>query len=353
MKIPAQSVTALTEFGYVEREAQFLYLVAVHSGFFVQRQFIEYSGVSGRGPITDFLRKAIQRKHVREHLPERGSQKIYHLFSRRLYASIEKEHSRNRKTGRYGLLDKASVRLLSLDFVLSHLDHLYLEEETQKVAYFTEEKRIAATILPAKTFHGQQGPETRRYFIERFPIFLSDIANEQIVNFTYLEDELRSLQTFRSFVERYRPLFEGLNGNFKLIFVSNSSQSFPDAKKAFLDIFSSRDQERETRRLARFFWLRRMAEQKRFKDLVHKDVIDWQRGLKQYSSADHEEQYQTWNQTGKLPQPDPGKTLTNPARQFETYLVVPRTLRPPSTIVGEAAGLPAETNASVDAGQRF
>lgn len=351
MNFPADHIEALTQLGYVEREAEFLYIVAVHSGFFVQRQFIQYAGVAGRGPITDFLRKAIQSKHVREHLPERGSQKIYQLFSRNLYASIKKEHSRNRRTGRYGLLDKASVKLLGLDFVLANLEQHYLEEEAHKVEYFTAKRQIGKATLPAKVFHGQNGSQTHRYFVEKFPMFLSDKANEEIVNFTYLEDDLRSLQSFGSYLQKYRPLFETLNGKFKLIFVSNSTQSFPSAERVFLTMFSSARQSRERQQLARFFWLRKMAEEKRFKELAHRDVIDWQRGLKQYCGPDHERHYKAWTQTGKLPELDLRNKLAEPAQLFETYLVVSRTLRPAPSTVGAPAGLPADLDADSDARQ--
>jgi hypothetical protein len=348
MNFPAKHIEALTQLGYVEREAEFLYIVAVHSGFFVQRQFTQYADVAGRGPITDFLRKAMQRKHVREHLPERGSQKVYQLFSRNLYASIEKEHSRNRRTGRYGLLDKASVKLLSLDFVLANLKECYVEEEVAKVEYFTAKRQISKVTLPAKVFHGQNGSETHRYFVEKFPIFLSGTPNEEIVNFTYLEDELRSLQSFGSYLQKYRPLFEALNNKFRLIFVSNSTQSFPSAKRAFLDMFSSARQSRERQQLARFFWLRKMAEEKRFKELAHKDVIDWQRGLKQYNSPDYESHYRTWSQTGNLPELEQGNKLAEPAQLFGTYLVVSRTLRPTPSMVGAPAGSSADISGRSD-----
>src|SRR5207248_19740 len=116
MKCLSGSAQAIMGFGYTARESEFLYLVATHSGFFVQRQFAAYIDISGRGPVTDFIRKALYKKHIREYLPEHGSQKVYHLFSRNVYATIGKENSRNRKTGRYGLLDKPPVRMLTLDF---------------------------------------------------------------------------------------------------------------------------------------------------------------------------------------------------------------------------------------------
>ena len=41
-------IESLKRLGYTEREAEFLHLVAVHSGFFFQRQFSQYLGIAGR-----------------------------------------------------------------------------------------------------------------------------------------------------------------------------------------------------------------------------------------------------------------------------------------------------------------
>jgi hypothetical protein len=348
MKIPAESLTALKQFGYTEREAEFLYIVAVHSGFFLQRQFTHHVDVAGRGPATYFLKKAIQKKHVREHLPERGTQKIYHLFSRSLYAALGKENSGHRKSRRYGLLDKAAVRLLGLDFVLAHLDRHYLQEEAEKVAYFNVERQISNETLPAKVFHGQNGSETCRYFFEKFPIFLSEDAAAPVANFTYIEDDIRSVQTFTSFVQRYRSLFEALGNSFRLVFVSNSTQSFQFARDIFVRSLSAGQRGREEQHLARFFWLRRMAEEKRFKELAQKDVIEWQRGLKRYSGPEHESQYQSWRQTGKLPEAEPQLFVHDPGRQFETFLAVPNVVRLGPSAVGKTA----QSTAQLPAGQR-
>src|SRR2546423_2508326 len=134
---------------------------------------MQFVDVAGRGPVTYFIKKALQKQHIREHLPERGTQKIYHLFSRTVYAALGNENSRHRNPGRYGLLEKAAVRVLGLDFVLSHLDCQFLEEEADKVVYFVEAKHVSADALPVKIFRGQTGAETRRYFVEKFPICIS------------------------------------------------------------------------------------------------------------------------------------------------------------------------------------
>jgi len=337
MRIPTEAIAALTQFGYTAREAEFLSIVAVHSGFFLQRQFMQFVDVAGRGPATYFLKKAIQKHHVREHLPERGTQKIYHLFSRTVYAALGDENSRHRKPGRYGLLEKAAVRVLGLDFVLSHLNRQFLEDECDKVSYFAEAKHVSSDVLPAKIFRGQTGAETRRYFVEKFPIFLSGDASALLTNFTYIEDDIRSLQTFASFIQRYRPLFDALGGSFNLIFVSTSTKSFSSAREVFTQALSGTERQREQRHLATFFRLRKMAEEKRFKELAHRDVIEWQRGLKRYSDAKYESQYQSWKQTGKPPEIDCGASISNPGEHFETFLVVPNVGRPSPSAAEEAA----------------
>jgi len=337
MRFPAESITALKQFGYSEREAEFLYVVAVHSGFFLQRQFTQFVDVAGRGPATYFIKKAIQKQHVREHLPERGTQKIYHLFSRTVYAALAKENSRHRRPGRYGLLDKAPVRLLGLDFVLANLSRQYLEEEADKVDYLMRERRISQDILPAKVFHGDERSETRRYFFENFPVFVSEEGSLTVVNFTYVEDDIRSLQTFTSFIQRYRALFEALDKSFRLIFVSNSTLNFQIARSAFVRSLSAAAGGHESQQLARYFWLRRMAEEKRFKELAHRDVIDWQRGLKRYSDPEYENQYQSWKQTGKLPQSKRESTVADPGQQFETFLAVPNVVRLGPSALSETA----------------
>jgi len=322
VKLLSQSAESIMGFGYTARESEFLYLVATHSGFFVQRQFATYIDISGRGPVTDFIRKALEKKHIREYLPEHGSQKIYHLFSRNLYAAIGKENSRNRKTGRYGLLDKPAVRMLTLDFVLAHPTELYLEEETDKLEYFTNQRQIPLDALPSRTFAGADPSLTRRYFIERFPIFLSDAKHLPLVNFTYVEDHVRSLQTFYSFFERYSVLFQACQGHFKLIVVSDSAQSFQAAEKQSHEMFSTAGQENEAQTLARFFRLRRIAEEKRFRELRHEDVIEWQRGLKRYAGPEYEKQYAAWLQTGKLPDLETKSLANNAVPQFEACLML-------------------------------
>ena len=89
MNIPQNHVALLMELGYTEPEARFLYVVATHSGYFILRQFLDFTGARRGKRSNLFARKVLNNGHgsVRDYL---GYGSIYHLFSRTLYGQIEK-----------------------------------------------------------------------------------------------------------------------------------------------------------------------------------------------------------------------------------------------------------------------
>jgi hypothetical protein len=96
MNLPTEQIERIKELGYTEAEARFLYLVAVHSGYFTLGQFRAFTGTGyGKRP-TSFAQKLTTQGHatVRDYL-RRGS--VFHLFSRTVYGQIEKDNLRNRK----------------------------------------------------------------------------------------------------------------------------------------------------------------------------------------------------------------------------------------------------------------
>ena len=46
MKIADEHIHAIRTLGYTADEARFLYIVATHSGYFVPRQFVAWTGTS-------------------------------------------------------------------------------------------------------------------------------------------------------------------------------------------------------------------------------------------------------------------------------------------------------------------
>ena len=47
MTVSSAHIQALQSFGYTPQEAHFLYLVATHSGYFLARQFLAFTGAHG------------------------------------------------------------------------------------------------------------------------------------------------------------------------------------------------------------------------------------------------------------------------------------------------------------------
>ena len=50
MNIPPEHLAALRNLGYTDTEARFLYLVATHSGYFTQRQYLDFTSTDP-GPL--------------------------------------------------------------------------------------------------------------------------------------------------------------------------------------------------------------------------------------------------------------------------------------------------------------
>src|SRR5271155_2833261 len=96
MNLSQTQIDALQALGYTEDEARFLYLVATHSGYFVARQFLGFTGTCWGKRTTLFWNKLQAGQLARTYRFAQGGT-FYHLFSRRLYKQIGHENLRNRR----------------------------------------------------------------------------------------------------------------------------------------------------------------------------------------------------------------------------------------------------------------
>src|SRR5208283_5529647 len=162
MTIAPIHIQALTAFGYTEDEARFLYIVATHSGYFVARQFLAFTGAHWGKRTTLFWNKLQTKRHARtECFPKSGT--IYHLFSRRLYRQIDRENIRNRREHE---IEHIQRRIAMLDFVLLNQGYQYLETEPEKVRFFCGTLNIQKHYLPARLYLGSKASTTSvRYFV--------------------------------------------------------------------------------------------------------------------------------------------------------------------------------------------
>jgi hypothetical protein len=190
---------ALGSFGYTEDEARFLYLVAAHSGYFTCQQFLRFiDGTPGKRSLT-FVRKLVEQGHASAR-PFLRNGKVYHLFARSLYEAIGKDNVRFR---RKHSTEYIRTRLAALDFILGRLDCTFLESESQKVGFFTEQLGMDKKYLPAKRYAGAVRERfTDRYFVDKFPMFLPpNPSSPPVVSFSFVDPGLESLDSFKTHLD--------------------------------------------------------------------------------------------------------------------------------------------------------
>jgi hypothetical protein len=220
MTLDHDPIASLESTGYLEREASFLYLVAVHSGYFLRRQYNSFAGRDRGTALDRLLRKAERHRHIQ--VIECGRDwHIYHVKSKTLYAAIDRPHFQNRR-----IKGDAHIksRLMVLDFVLAHLGANMLVEEVNKVDFFTTQCGIRSELLP-RSYAGRL-----MYFSDGFPIL---VTNAGIPQFTFFDEGQATATRFERYLRQYQPLFASL-GEFELIYVADSESNSARAKPPFI-----------------------------------------------------------------------------------------------------------------------
>jgi hypothetical protein len=316
MNIKAEHIESLTKLGYTERESQFLYIVATHSGHFLRRQFSEFAGTARGRADHEFLSEAIKRGHVCEYSYTGLHTKRYHLYSRIVYRAIDKENSANRKAGSEA---KANLKLRILDFVLDNPHEDYLEEESDKVRFFTVERGISQALLPARVYESDSASDkTLRCFADKFPLFLSKTEANPLISFTYFEDNFETSSRFASHLKSYKPLLKALDEPCKLIYVGNDASRFDRAEKQFKAMMADPDGQPYYPTLSAYFRLRKLWQEKHYEEFTDRDYVALNRGEKKFSKPEHEGLYEQWL-TGKIANQDSAQSPLQNSAIFETY----------------------------------
>ena len=217
-------IPMLENAGYTEQEATFLYLVAVHSGYFLRRQFSRFVQRDRGGLADKFIQKALRLDHLQ--VIECGQARhVYHLTSRPVYQTILRADSQHRRFKSFGYMQS---RLLILDFALDNLRDTILEDEAAKVDFFTARCSVRSELLP----RGWAGRAV--LFPDGYPIFVSPDGTPR---FTFFEDGSVTLTRFERYLDQYHPLFSALRA-FELVYLSDVEKSFPFARAAFAGHFT-------------------------------------------------------------------------------------------------------------------
>jgi hypothetical protein len=295
MKILPEHIKALRGFGHTESEAHFLYIVATHSGYFTPRQFAEFSGNKAGRATHTFTTRILARKHANERQYQNNA-RVYHLTHRRIYQALDMENIRNRRAHSFEFI---KTRLAILDFILGHLHFDYFEGEFDKVQYFQEQFHIRPQEMPGRTYAGaNQVPDTIRYFVDKFPLFLdSSTPAQPLVTLTYIDPGFGNLSAFRTHLRSYS-IFLSRLPRFAFLFAGPDNCLFPKAERLFAQEISPRSGELSAQ-VIRYFRLRSAWEAKRYEALSNDDLEFLNHARQCFSGELFEATYRKW-QTGAV-----------------------------------------------------
>jgi hypothetical protein len=290
MNIAPTHLDALQALGYTETEARFLYIVATHSGYFVARQFLAFTGAHWGKRTTLFWNKIHSKRHARtECFPKSGT--VYHLFSRRLYRQIDRENIRNRREHEIEFIGR---RIGMLDFVLLNQGYRYLETESDKVRFFCDRLKIPNHFLPSKIYHGQRTSQpTVRWFVDKFPMFLGTDASSNVVTFTYLQGSEASLTEFVHHLEAYLPLFRELS-EFRFLYLARDDSRFGKAKELFDSLVTIPLGSDASVEILRYFQIRKTWDLSRYTSLTEPDLIFRNEAKTRFAGQRFEHLYRGW-----------------------------------------------------------
>ena len=253
--MPVEQIDRIKGLGYTESEARFLYVVAVHSGYFTLRQFCTFTHAARGKRSFMFARKLLQSGHA-SMCDYPGVGPVFHLFSRTVYGQMEKDNLRNRRRHSFEFI---RTRLLLLDFILANQVLAYFETEQDKVSFFCETMGVSKYFLPAKVYGGRPGSQsTVRYFVDKFPLFIAPFLSgaPPVVTFSYVDSGFQTPSAFLSHLAAYQGLFRQL-ATFRFLYIAAKDAYFRMAEERFRSLVKRPLESDTSAEISRYFQIRK------------------------------------------------------------------------------------------------
>ncbi len=237
MSLVYDPIAELQKLGYTEREAAFLYLVGMHCGYFLRRQYLQFLRREDGAMVQRFLEKSIEREHAHA-IEYAHGRHIFHLKSKTIYRILDQENSQNRRAKAD---TEIKLRLMHLDYLLGHFGDTFLETAERKVQFFRDKLGVPLESLPRILYRGSSVTDVQiRYFVDRFPISVHAGAdgNESLVRLVYVDPGLRSVSSFARWMDERAALLSALK-RAEIIYTADTAHNFTAAEREFLRRFSA------------------------------------------------------------------------------------------------------------------
>ena len=205
----------LAGLGWTGREAEWIALVALHSGVFTRSQCRAYFlAGDDRKRIGRFVHALIDKKLATE--DERpifpGGARAVLLTGKSLYRALGIPDVRHRR-GKEATTQLLMRRLLSLDYLIERPTRGWLPTEDEKVQRF-EALGIDRAVLPYRKY-GEGDTGQPRYFALKLPI----AVDEQAATFVYVDAGQTTDSELRAWGVAHAPLWAALRARTFAVYV--------------------------------------------------------------------------------------------------------------------------------------
>ena len=196
----------LAPFGWTDREAEWIALVALHSGAFTRSQWCHFFDGAHREFARLFVRSLTQKQLAIE--DERpifpGGARAVLLTGKPIYRALgipDVRHRRSKAASTIVLMR----RLLSLDYIIERPTFGWLPTEGDKVRRF-EALGLDRRNFPYRLYGPDGKPQTPRYFAFKLPIAVDD----QAATFVYVDAGQTTDSELRAWGVAHAPLWAAL-----------------------------------------------------------------------------------------------------------------------------------------------
>ena len=274
---------ALISHGYTSREAGFIHLAALLSGYFVRRQFNDYAETECGAIAQAFIDKGTKLGHLTgtKHL---GGRAVYHFTSFSLYSALGDRNNRNRRLHQNETIRR---RLMALDYCISNRQSGYVLTEKDKVEFF-QDRGLSEADLPAEVFGGS----ARRYFVDRQPI-------GRDLHLAYVDEGLCSLSPWEVFLSKHRAIIQQLPQSVT-VFASPDESRFVQAQRIFRQTVTGSDAAGtlDAGRLRSYFEARRLFDAREFSSFTQARLDQLREDRKVFTGEQIESLFLEWKRAG-------------------------------------------------------